>query len=53
MLGNSPRVLFQAAEGIVRGTKSSHASFNGAFGMVPTKEIISVPKALLAEVFTP
>jgi len=42
---------FEAAEGIVRGTKSSHVSFNGAFGMVPTKEIVSVPKALLCEVW--
>lgn len=42
---------FEAAEGIKRGSKGSWSSFNGAFGMVPTKEIISVPKAFMAEIW--
>jgi len=42
---------FEASEGIKRGTKGSWSSFNGAFGMVPTKEIITLPKAFLAEIW--
>ncbi len=42
---------FEAAQGIVRGTAASTASFHGAFGMVPTTALMKAPAAFFAEIW--
>ncbi len=41
----------EASEGIVRGTAASAATFNGGFGMVPTKALMGAAGAFAAEVW--
>ena len=38
----------EASEGIVRGTAASAATFNGGFGMVPTKALMGAAGAFAA-----
>ena len=39
----------EATEGLTRGAAGSCGSFGGAFGMIPTESLVSVPRALFVE----